>query len=51
MFTLAEVMKFLAHKLARLGGSGLPLAFIGASLFDCCLIWHSRLLARNVPFY
>ena len=51
MFSLANVMKFLAYKLAGLGGSGFPPACIITGPLDCCFVWHIAFIARNMPFF
>jgi hypothetical protein len=40
MFAFADVMKFLAHKFASLGGRRFALPRIGPRPFDGSVFWH-----------
>jgi len=44
-----NMMKFFADKFAGLGGRCLALPLVLADTIQSFLIWHTELLARNVP--
>src|SRR5580700_3872315 len=49
MFPSANVMKFLAHELPRLGGRGFASPLVFARPFDRVSIWHTIFGARIMP--